>query len=466
MTDFTPDSGQAVGQGSLKTRAISAGVWVITGAIGSGVIRLLTNLILTRLLFPAAFGLMLMASTVMFIVVMLSDLGIHQSIIRGEHGDDPLYLDTAWSFQIIRGGVLWIAACLLAFGLYFASLYGWVPLGTTYADPALPWVIVVSSFASVIQGFQATDIASASRKFIVKPMVLMELGSQLIGVLVIVALAWWMRSVWALVIAGLITALVYTILSHTVLRLHRNRLRMDTHFLAELFSFGKWLALSSAVTVFVSSGPSLILGALVAPQLLGLFSVAFTLASALDQVLHSLYGRVVLPAISEIARNQPDRLAQTFQRLRWRIDPGLCLAGGALFVLAPEIINLLYDARYHDAGQMLQVLSLALVFGRLAVAQQVYLALNQPRYLVILNVARAISIFVTIPAAFHFFGFNGAIVAIAAREVISIPVILWLNSRHNLNNLRLELVWLLFWPLGWLIGSGVLNVYLWVRSFF
>ena len=449
---------------SLKQRAMSASVWVLTGSVASGVIRLLTNLVLTRLLFPEAFGLMLMASTVISIVVMLSDLGIHQSIIRAPHGDDPLYLDTAWFFQIARGGVLWIAASLLAFLLHIGANAGWVPAGSTYSDPALPWVIVVSSFSAVISGFQATDLATASRRFIVKPLVLMEIGSQLLGVLVIIALAWWMRSVWALVISGLVTTFAHTVLSHVVLRLHRNRLRVDRHFLAELFSFGKWLALSSAVSVFVSSGPGLILGALVGPQTLGLFSIAVNLASAFDGALNSLFSRVVLPAMSEVNRNQPERLAQTLHRLRWRIDPAMLLASGGLFALAPAIIEFLYDDRYLEAGPMLQVLSLALALGRFSVAQQVYLALNEPRYQVVLNVARAVSLYVTVPVAFHFYGLSGAMIAIALREIVSVPLIFWFNAKHQLNNFRLELLWLLFWPLGWVSGAGVLALKTWIEG--
>ena len=71
-----------VDHGSLKSRSVSASIWVLIGTVAGSVVRLLSNLLLTRLLFPEAFGLMLMASTVTFIVHMLSDLGIHQSIIR------------------------------------------------------------------------------------------------------------------------------------------------------------------------------------------------------------------------------------------------------------------------------------------------------------------------------------------------------------------------------------------------
>ncbi len=451
---------------SLKVRTLWATAWIAFGSVGAYVIRLLSNLILTRLLFPEAFGLMLVATTVIFMMMMLSDVGIQQSIVRGEHGDDPLFLDTAWSFQIMRGVVLWLAACVFALLLYVACGWGWVPSQLTWADPRLPWIIVVSSFGTVIHGFQATDLATATRRLIVRPVVIMETAIQLAGVVFIGVLAWWLRSVWALVISGLFVTLFQALASHVVLRIHRNRWRIDPKFLTELFAFGKWLAFSSSINVFVTSGPGIIMAALVGPQVLGLFSVAVTLASAIDGVLSNLLGRVILPVLSEVIRDSPERLAQTFNRLRWRIDPLMMVASGGIYALGPFVINTLYDERYADAGQMLQFLSIAIVFGRYSISQSVYLALNEPRNLVALNLVRAASLFVAVPAAFYYFGLNGALIAIGLREIFALPLIFWFNAKHGLNNFRLELFWTLFWPVGWCLGQLFLITQAWVIGFF
>jgi O-antigen/teichoic acid export membrane protein len=444
MTDVTVPS--------LGSRTVSAATLVAAGSMASNVIRLLSNLVLTRLLFPEAFGLMLIATTVMVIVAMLSDVGIQQSIVRGWRGEDPVYLDTAWTFQVLRGGVIWLAACGLAVALHYAVMAGWIPVNSTYADPQLPWVIVGMTFSSVILGFVSTDVAVATRRLNMKPLVLYELAVQAAGVVIMTALAWWMRSVWALVLGCLLTAVLQAVASHLVLRIHRNRFSLDRPSLRELFSFGKWLALSSSVSVFVSNGDRLILGALVSAQKLGLFSIAIALASALDQVLQSVISRVALPALSEMARNNPAGFARAFVRLRWRIDPAMLFAAGLLFALGPSVVGLLYDARYQEAGTMLQILSLGMVASRYSVAQQAYLALDEPRYQVVLNIARAVALYLLVPLAFHQFGMVGALYAIALREVAVLPLIFWFNSRHGLNSFRLEILWLAFWPMGWGLG--------------
>jgi hypothetical protein len=69
------------------------------------------NLILTRLLFPEAFGLMALVQVFLSGLQMFSDIGIQTSVIRSKRGEDPAFLDTAWTVQVLRGGLLWLG-CL------------------------------------------------------------------------------------------------------------------------------------------------------------------------------------------------------------------------------------------------------------------------------------------------------------------------------------------------------------------
>ena len=74
-------------------------------------IRLLSTLLLTRLLEPEAFGLMTLAWVFLTALGMLSDIGTGPSVVRSPRGDQPEFLDTAWSIHAVRG--LWIGAITL-----------------------------------------------------------------------------------------------------------------------------------------------------------------------------------------------------------------------------------------------------------------------------------------------------------------------------------------------------------------
>ena len=61
---------------------------------------------------------------VTLILNMLSDIGLRQQIIQSPRGDEPVFLDTAWVVQIVRGILLWLVALLLSAALHIANLGG------------------------------------------------------------------------------------------------------------------------------------------------------------------------------------------------------------------------------------------------------------------------------------------------------------------------------------------------------
>lgn len=91
---------------SLRKRALRAGSWNLVSQVASQVMRLGGNLIMARLLLPEMFGVMVIATTVSILLHLLSDVGLRQNIIQSHRGDDPDFLNTAWTVQIIRGFLL------------------------------------------------------------------------------------------------------------------------------------------------------------------------------------------------------------------------------------------------------------------------------------------------------------------------------------------------------------------------
>lgn len=88
--------------GSLKILSIRSAIWSFLGKGGSHLIRIAGNLVLTRILFPEAFGLMATASTVVLVVQLFSDTGMNIAIIQNPRGDEPEYLNSSWVIKIFR----------------------------------------------------------------------------------------------------------------------------------------------------------------------------------------------------------------------------------------------------------------------------------------------------------------------------------------------------------------------------
>ncbi len=421
-------------------------------------------MLLTRLLVPEAFGVMAVVVTIGVVVNLLSDVGLHQSVLRHPRGNERTFLDTIFSIQALRGVGLFICQLLLALALYVASHGGWLPTGSTYAFPDLPLVLACSALGSVIHGFQSTKVHSAVRDLYLKRTVLLELLTQATTIGCMLLFAWWTRSIWAIVSAMLVSTTLQTILSHTWLPGPNNRFAWDKDVLREIVSYGKWLLVSSATGVIALHADRLILAGYADAKFLGLYSIALGLAGAIGMVFEKLFTLVFLPGFAEVARTRPAELVHTYLQARRRVDPTLLVASGLLFALGPLIVELLYDVRYQDAGGILSVLALGMILYRFLLVQQVYFVIDRPQYHAVLNVARLITSLTMIPAALAFGGLKWGLIAIALRELPTLPLVFWFNSKHGLNKPSLEIYMLLFWVVGFGLGFGINELAQWVRG--
>jgi O-antigen/teichoic acid export membrane protein len=437
----------------LKQRVLRASGWSFAGYGMQQALRVASSLVMTRLLVPEMFGVMALVAMVATVLWMLSDIGLGQNIVQSRRGQEPAFLDTAWSVQVVRGFVVWLVSLTLAAALYLANRRGLLPAGSVYAFPALPMIIAVSSFSAVIESFQSMRMASALRAFDQKPLIQIELAGQLAGLVVMVAAAAASGSIWSIVAGLLVTSSTRTALSHTWMTGHANRLRVETRALREVLGFGKWVFVSSAVGILAASGDRLLLGGLIDPHVMGLYAIASLVIGALESGIYRFFATVSLPALSEIARNDPVRLREVYNRLRFPGDLLLLFMAGALFAAGHRVIELLYDPRYAAAGGMLQVLALSLIAVRYGVAQQVYLAVGLTRYLALINAVRMVALYSLVPALYLLAGLQGALWAIALHGLATLPFVYCFNARLGLNDLQRELPVLAALPAGYLCGA-------------
>lgn len=427
-------------QPTLRRRVLSAGSWSMIALVATQCVRFGGNLIMTRLLVPEMFGVMLIATTFLVVLALFSDIGLRQNIIQSKRGDDPVFLNTAWTVQIVRGFVLYAVSLLVAALAWAAQLAGLWPADTTYASPALPLVLAVTGLSTIIAGFQSTKVATAFRTFQQRKVALTEIAAQLTGLTVMLGLGYLTRSIWALVAAGLMAAAISTALSHLWLEGARNKLQWDDSSVKELVGFGRWILLSSAVGVLAMHGDRIWFGGSMTVTDMGVYSIAALILGAMETGVHRLAGSVVLPALGEAARgDDPARLRTLYYRLRFAVDISLLFVCGLLFTASPAIIDCLYDERYTRAGGMLAILSLAMFFWRYTVAHQAWLALGLTKYQAMDNLIRFASLWGLLPLLLALGGVEYAIWGIAAHALPTLALVAVVNRRLGLFHIGREL---------------------------
>jgi O-antigen/teichoic acid export membrane protein len=379
--------------------------WALFDFGSTQLLRLVSNIILWRLVSPEAFGLMSIVTAVIVGLTMFSDVGVGPSIVQNERGDDPHYLNTAWTIQVIRGTTLCLVALLLAF-----------PVSRFYHQPQLAPLIMIVSLTPLCAAFNSTKLFSAQRRVALKQLTLIDVGSYCFGTLAMLAVASVTRSLWALTVSGVLAGVLRLILGHLALPGIRNRFHWDRSSLRELVHFGRWIFLSTALTFLAMNSDRLILGKLLPIAALGVYGIAATWATIPGSVLSRVFGNVAVAVLSRV-KNQGGQVGPVFRETREKVLLAGAWATTGLVAGAGPLVRLFYDQRAADAIWIVPLLAVGGWFAALENSNSsAALALGQPKWLAAANGAKVIGMAVLMPIGGWWWGFSGAVAGLAAAD--------------------------------------------------
>jgi O-antigen/teichoic acid export membrane protein len=378
---------------------LRATAWTVGSYVAGNVLRLVSNLILARLLFPEAFALLALAAILSQGLKMFSDIGIGPSIIQSLRGEDPQFLNTAWTMQVMRGVWLFVAAC--GFAYPFAHFYG---------EPDLLWIVPVAGLQPLISGFNSTALFTANRQLEMGRIAIVTLGESLVKLFVTVVWALLHPSVWAILGGVLVSQICYTIATHLLFPSHRHRLTWNREAVRELIRFGGWVFLSTAVTFFGQQADRLMLGKLVPLSMLGVYSIALMFSRLPIEICGAVTEKVMFPALASVARTNPASMADVLLRTRRTLLTIGAAATVGFMAVSPWFFYLAYDQRYADAVWMAPLICFAMWFGILqGSSDRALLALGDTRSLFRSNLANFVVTVAACLAGFHFLGMPGFI---------------------------------------------------------
>ncbi len=423
---------------SLRKLAVQGSLWTIFGHGLSEVIRFGGHLIIARLVVPEVFGIMALVTVFMTGLQMFSDIGIGPSVVQDKRGDDPKFLNTAWTIQIIRGTALTIATLALAYP--FAQVY--------YAE--LFWLLPVAALGPFLSGFLSTSLASLHRRLSIGKLMIFELSLAVMRAAASIGFVLLLpdHAVLALIIANLLVELARLVISHTILGSDRNRLCWDQESASRLFRFGRWIFISTALTFFIGYGDKLILGTVFSEAELGIYVIAYFLSDAIVQALRRLAHMVLFPLYARLSDHGDGALRKEMLLIRSVL---MALTLPPLWVLAvfgSDIVRMLYTEEYAAAGWILQLLAMGTIAKSMAVTlSPVLLSMGDSFRNMLLMITRTVFMFGGMWLGYSLAGTTGVIIGVAAASTLNYPVLAFFTKKYG--------VWMPWLDIGALTASAL-----------
>ena len=301
-----------------------------------------STLIVARLLTREDYGLVAMATVFLGLVMLVNEFGLGAAVIKRR--------------DLSEGEVAQVSGLCVIFGIvaFMVGAAAAVPLARFYDSPALVAVVLVLSTNFIITAFRTVPLALLQRDLKFRTVAINESVQAVVLAIAMVVFAALGFRYWTLVIGGLMSGLLSTVLAY-VQRPHR----IAWPHLAEIrpaLTFGSHVVGGRIGWYVYQNADFLIAGKVLGQAALGAYSLAWTIASIPVEKVSAMVGRVAPGFFSAVQEDFP-----AVRRYLTQLTAGLALITFPLAVgmalVAPEFVRVFLDAEWIPAIVPLQLLA-------------------------------------------------------------------------------------------------------------
>jgi O-antigen/teichoic acid export membrane protein len=382
-------------------------IWTM-GAYGvSTGLRFITNVVLARLLTPEIFGTMLIVYSLRTGIEMISDIGIGANLIQSKNAEDPDFYNTAWSLQLIRSFILWLAFSALA-----------IPMAHFYQSPILVYVVPATALSIIFTGLTSVGRTLMAKRLQIRKLNLFETALAVVSTTANIIFAWLSPNVWALVLGSVFGSFISMVGSYFLVRDVKQRFQISKGPALEIIHFGKWIFISSMVYFLSTYIDRFYLSKVVPLEMLGIYGIARSISDLTGNLVVRLGGVVLFPFISSQAHLPRAELVRHLNPLRAKF---LLLTGigfSLSIATADWLVRLVYDERYQAATWILPVLILGSWFTVLATLNEsALLGIGKPSYAAVANSLKLVFLIVGLILGTSAYGLLGGVVVVAMSDL-------------------------------------------------
>ena len=329
---------------SFKTKAINGMLWSSGGSFAFQVIRILTQIILARLLWPEAFGLVALVMAFVSVANYLIENGLTLFIIRKQELNE----NDAYS--------LFIANMIFASSIVILFILGSGLIASYLKEPSTQLLLIVSSSAILFNAFGSVHKALLTRDLQFRGQTVIMLVSAIVSGFIAVVVSILSFGVWSLVIYNISYQFIQTVL--LVRHYSFNyRGKLDRIFLKEAIIYSWKLMLSGLIHTVYENIFNIIMGSLFSISALGYYSNALKIRDGAAQTLTDAIQKVSFPILSKLQDNK-DSMVEASRRI---LKLSIFIIYPILFGLAAtseSIVKVVFNEQWLGMIPIMQILAI------------------------------------------------------------------------------------------------------------
>ncbi|MCZ7562808.1 MAG: lipopolysaccharide biosynthesis protein [Burkholderiales bacterium] len=332
--------------GALIQRSVRALKWSYIGAAARIVLQIASQIVLARLLGPAAYGTVTAAVLVILIAGIAVELGLGPALVRAPKLEAA---DVRAAFTRVALAALGMSAIIIAGADAVALLFD---------EPQVAAVLRWMTLAMVCQALGAVSLGLLRRRLDFKTIQIAQVASYFVGFFLIgVSCAWLGAGVWSLVAAWVSQTFVASVIQYAKTR-HEiaPRLRSGP---APLAAFGLSTVVASFANWSVENVDNVLVGRAFGTSTLGAYSISYSLLrTPVNHIVFSLQ-QVIMPFTAR-AQDDPETMRKAYLATLWAVAIVTMPTFLGLGALAPTAIDALYGSAWSEAIPLLVPLALAM----------------------------------------------------------------------------------------------------------
>lgn len=354
----------------FNDRVTKGVAWMMLARLAVRVLGLLSTLVLARLLAPADFGLVAMATAIAAGLELLTMFSFETALIQQRQISRAHY-DTSWTLNLLMG-----------LGLAAALAIAAQPAAHFYREPRLVTVMLLLGFKYVLDSAGNPGTVDFRRRLEFYGDFVLQVVPKLAAILVTIPIAYWLRDYRALLAGMLLGSCASCVLSYIV---HTYRPRWCLSEARGLFRFSRWLLLNNFVVFVRNRSADLIIGRALGPVSLGSYSIAYEISNLPSTEMVAPINRVLFPSYVQLAED-PERLREGFRTTLGMIALVILPISIALAALAEPLVHIVLGEKWLGTIPLVAVLAIA---GGTSVLQSntgsVYGALGRPHMVALIG---------------------------------------------------------------------------------